>query len=186
MSETSPETKFDPHAQWENLMQGVREVLWKERKNRIRSPLPDPIPGYTDVVGVDKYGKPLVPKLYGKYVRYAFDRNGYLSTGKRSGRRNPHRSQTEKAIKNLCVETFKTEFAAFHKVATERFGTAFVGVSPEEFALIAESATVEAKREYKRRLRAKRSAKNARNLSSRQINRGLIQGNKDKQAHSGA
>jgi hypothetical protein len=178
------DTKFDPHAAWESLMQGVREVIWKERKNRIRSPLPDPIPGYTEDVGVDKFGKPLVPKLRGRYVKYAFDSRGMLSIGKPKGRENPHRSPREQKIKNLCVESFKKEFESFHSFASEKLGEDFLGVSPEDFVKIADKATVKAKREFYRKLRSERKERNARSLSSRQINRGLIQGADNRIAHA--
>jgi hypothetical protein len=174
---------FNPHVAWEQQQIAIREVLLKERKSRLQSPILS-LPGYSDIIGIDKRGKPVLPKLYGRYVRYSFDRNGYLSTGKRHGRRNPHPSPREVKIKNLCVETFRDEFNLFHEASVKKYGDSFLGVSPEEFMAIASVATVKAKREFYKRLRKERYVRNARSLSSRQINRGLILGQDNRIAHA--
>lgn len=178
---------YNPHADWERLIGGLRAAMMEALVKKGVSPVLDPVPGHTMALGADKYGNLAVPALRGRYVAFAFDKYGRLSTGKGKGRLKPHWNQRKLGIKSLAIDIFRTEYAAYEKqmrLEDEKDGKEFQGISPEEFAPIAARSMKLGGREFKRRRKAERHARRERQRVSARINFGLIPGNADKRAHA--
>lgn len=177
----------DPHGAWAMMMQGLRTKLLAGAAMRGESPLVDPIPGYTMELGEDKYGKPVVPALRGKYVRYAFDRYGRLSLGHGKGRLKRHFTKTQLAMKSAAIEQFRAEYTAYEsmmRIEDAKDGKAFQGVTEEEIMAFAPGATKRGVRAMRKQRRAEARAKRARQQASRKINFGMLPGNSDRRAHA--
>jgi hypothetical protein len=179
--------KFNPHVAWDALMRSIQQAKALGKSPAILEDIPT---GYTMKLGKDKYGNVLVPALRGKYVRYAFDRYGRLSTGAPGrGRLRPHWNKTKLMIKDLGIELFRQGFTAYSdemRAEDAKDGKPFQGITPEEFAPIAANAVKDAPRLFKKLRRAERKARRARQHVARRINFGLIPGNVDRRNHASA
>jgi hypothetical protein len=164
----------DIHEEWDKMVSAVREVMIKARANK--SPLEDPIPG-----NFDEFGRPL------RYLRYALDRYGRLSTGHKKGRIHKHWSKNQLAIKSRALEIFREKFSAYvdeMRREDAKDGKEFQGITSEEIAPIGAFAAKHGARQIRRNRRTERAARRARQKASRRVNFGLIQGNQARAAHA--
>lgn len=177
----------NPHQLWDGMIAQARTKATDKAIKRGDSPIVDLLPGYTMLLGEDTKGRPVVPALRGRYVRYAFDRNGFLSIGKGKGRLKPHWNKTKLQLKDTALGVFRKNLLAYEMEMRKEDaidGKAFQGLTDEEIMPIAIRSTKNVGRVLKQRRKARREAARLRQEVSRRINRGLIPGNSDRRAHA--
>lgn len=154
-------------AQWDKLVDGCRAVLRKAKG------LPE-----EDVVVLPGDSAP------GRYVRYALDKNGYLSTGKKHGRRRPHWNKKKLALKDLSIQLFRREFVLYEEAMRKAKGADWKGMEAADLSIVAARVAVILPGEFNARRTAARVAARNRHRVARRINYGLLASNADRRAHA--
>lgn len=183
--------QYNPHDAWQELMlrqqaEGTRRSVVRGDSPVVVPPIPD---GVTMELKADKYGTVLAPKHRGKHIRFAFDKDGRLSTGHPHGRIKPHMNKNRMALKNFQTAVFRREYAAYEKeirAEDAKDGKPFGGVTTEELAAITIRSMIMGQREFKKTRQQERAAQRARQKAARRINFGLVPGNADRTAHTAA
>lgn len=157
--------------QWNTLVDGIRAVLRKAK-------------------GLPEEGIVTLPgdNLPSRYIRYALDKHGMLSTGNtRQGRRRKHWNKRKLALKSLSIELFRREFVAYENAMRDVYakdGKEFDGMHEADIKLLATRINLILPGEFNARKAAARVAARNRQRTARRVNFGMLPGNSDRRAHA--